>query len=342
MKLKDWAEKQGIAYLTAWRWFKAGDPRLVNAYQSSSGTIIVPDEADFLEQPMTNGNQAIDVMSLFLKKTVEFSKSNSSIEDFAAYILSNFSLKINHVSESPKYSKNKPKSEDIQRHFRQFIKPKGEKPKANMFVAEPEALDELVALDESKSEELKLIEIKNYKEEVLAAQLSESEASYLLDNLDAVSTLIKTSKPGPAEGLVSRTVDFNSTPQQINYIDSTDKPLGTFSLSNLNVNAGGFLPIYDSTFVTSNTSVMPAAALTATLSTSGMINAAANSLSAESYYTSKGDVLTNDEDNDCSADLWSPSKFKPTQKELISATKSFESAAPAAIRRRGRKPKVKL
>ncbi len=40
MKLSDWARRQGISYLTAWRWFKAG--RLpVPARQLPTGTILV-------------------------------------------------------------------------------------------------------------------------------------------------------------------------------------------------------------------------------------------------------------------------------------------------------------
>lgn len=146
MKLSDWAKKQGIAYLTAYRWFK--DKKLpVHAYQSESGTIIVQDDEETLsEQQMAGSNSNNgDVMSLFLKKTVEFSKNNATIEDFAAYIISNFTLKINYGPDSPKYSKNKPKAEDVQRHFQQFLKPKGEKPKPKMFVAEPETLDELLS-----------------------------------------------------------------------------------------------------------------------------------------------------------------------------------------------------
>jgi putative resolvase len=40
MKLSEWAERQGIHYMTAWRWWKAG--RLpVPAYQTPSGSIMV-------------------------------------------------------------------------------------------------------------------------------------------------------------------------------------------------------------------------------------------------------------------------------------------------------------
>lgn len=40
MKLSDWAKQQGIAYQTAWRWFKTGKLP-VKASQSPSGTILV-------------------------------------------------------------------------------------------------------------------------------------------------------------------------------------------------------------------------------------------------------------------------------------------------------------
>jgi putative resolvase len=42
MKLSDWAKKQGINYLTAYRWFKAG--HLKNAQQYPTGTIMIDDE----------------------------------------------------------------------------------------------------------------------------------------------------------------------------------------------------------------------------------------------------------------------------------------------------------
>jgi len=149
MKLADWAKKQGISYLTAYRWFKDGKLP-VDAYQSESGTIIVDDDDDKLERKMesnTINKNSDNVFGIVLKKVVEYSKNNSSIEDFAAYILSNFSLKVNPGSECPKYSKNKPKAEDIQRHFQQFI-PKGEKPKPNLYVADN--LDDLLREEATK------------------------------------------------------------------------------------------------------------------------------------------------------------------------------------------------
>ncbi len=52
MKLKVWAQKQGIAYLTAYRWFRAG--KIPNAVQFPSGTIIVQDPP----QPITNDDSS--------------------------------------------------------------------------------------------------------------------------------------------------------------------------------------------------------------------------------------------------------------------------------------------
>lgn len=45
MKLSDWARKQGISYLTAWRWFKAGKLP-VPAVQLPTGTILVQERVE--------------------------------------------------------------------------------------------------------------------------------------------------------------------------------------------------------------------------------------------------------------------------------------------------------
>jgi hypothetical protein len=229
MKLKDWADKQGISYLTAWRWFKAGDPRLANAYQSDSGTIIVPDEAESLE-PSMNSVQDSDIMSVILKKTVEFSKNQYPVEDFAAWILSNFTLKIKGA-EGPKYSRQKPKSEEVQKHFQQFLKPKGEKPKPNMFVAEPEALDDLVAkADDLTAQEL-VDEIHKVGVEV-GAPVNPTDAPEVTDLMKDLTSAMRTASlenlapigvttyDNVAEGVVARSVDL--TPQQLNYTGSNN------------------------------------------------------------------------------------------------------------------------
>lgn len=241
MKLKDWADKTGVKYLTAYRWFKAGTLP-VKAYQTDSGTIIVEDP-EFMEQNMSNETQMNDIMSLILKKTVELSKNNASIEDFAAYILSNFQLKLNNISDSPKYSKNKPKPEDVQKHFQQFLKPKGEKPKPNMFVAEPNTLDELVAqADDLTTQELvshinKIGDTGSLNFKPLNVSFndsglsgSSSDTPVIQDILKDLSAVfydknlnnIKMYDSMGAEGIVNRNV--NLTPQ--NYTESVNS---TFS-----------------------------------------------------------------------------------------------------------------
>lgn len=216
MKLKDWADKQGIAYLTAWRWFKAGDPRLVNAYQSESGTIIVPDDFEVMESEMSI-SQTNDVMSSVLKKTVEFSKNNASIEDFAAWILSNFSLRRNTVIEAPKYSRNKPKPEEVQKHFQKFMKPKGEKPKPNMFVAEPEALDDLFAKAENLTAQ-ELAEVEELMKDLSTVQTVSSPISGSIVTYGDIT-----------EGVVARSVDL--TPQSLDYTGSSDYAFGNLSIT---------------------------------------------------------------------------------------------------------------
>jgi hypothetical protein len=210
MKLKEWAEKAGVKYLTAYRWFKAGTLP-VKAYQTDSGTIIVEDNSQ--EQNMSNTSN--DAMSLFLKKTVEFSKNNATVEDFAAYIISNFQIKMNNSSEGPRYSRQKPKPEDVQKHFQQFI-PKGEKPKPNSFIMEPEAFQEL---------------------------LTNTPTSALVSTPDAGAEAM-----GSPEGTITRSVDLNTTPQPINYTGSNNLTFGSplSSVSTLTTGVMGLTP--DSAF----------------------------------------------------------------------------------------------
>jgi hypothetical protein len=234
MKLSDWAKKQGISYLTAYRWFKDGKLP-VEAYQSESGTIIVKDDAETSEQSMAGNNQSSDMMSLFLKKTVEFSKNNASVEDFAAYVLSNFSLKLNNSPDSPRYSRNKPKPEDIQKHFQQFLKPKGDKPKPNMFVTEPEVLDEIVLQDNDGA--LPTVVLNNVNgivsqvpgmqdliKDLSAAIAPASQFLGLNGNVTTYDSL------GNTESVVNRNVE---TPQSINYTGSTSSTLGSLNSSPL-------------------------------------------------------------------------------------------------------------
>ncbi len=98
MKLKDWSKKQGISYLTAYRWFKAGKLP-VKAYQSETGTIIVEESAFPSSSFISNDGNADNKEGFMFNSnkdiTVEILKKMSSLskEEFAYYILSNFELK---------------------------------------------------------------------------------------------------------------------------------------------------------------------------------------------------------------------------------------------------------
>lgn len=223
MKLTDWAKKQGISYLTAYRWFRDGKLP-VTAYQSDSGTIIVQDD-DISEQAMSNSPHN-DVMSAILKKTVEFSKNNGTVAEFAAYILSNFSLKFNHGPENPKYSRVKPKPEDIQNHFKQFIKPKGEKPKPNMFMADASDMDD--ALTESsiavlvdKADHLNPQQLIEEIRKIGGTSAQTKYNTIYSENIVLNSPSINPSgvfENAGAASIVSRNVDL--TPQQLDYTNS--------------------------------------------------------------------------------------------------------------------------
>lgn len=220
MKLADWARVNGLSYITAHRHFHAG--MIPNAHQLDSGTILV--EVETPEQNMV-GNSSNDAMSLFLKKTVEFSKSGASVEDFAAYVISNFSLKLASASEGPRYSRQKPKAEDVQKHFQQFI-PKGEKPQPNSFVLDEETFK---GIPSGAS-----VETRTDVNPELVKEFSQAvEHPTTPQGLTALSTPANAPTPGAAgamsaEGMVTRSVDLNTTPQTINYTGSNNP---TFSSS---------------------------------------------------------------------------------------------------------------
>ena len=237
MKLSNWAKKQGISYITAWRWFNEGKLP-VKAYRSDSGTIIVQDDTETSEQVMGN-SQSNDVMSMVLKKTVEYSKNSGTIEDFAAWMLSTFSLKLNSSNERPSYSRNKPKPEEVQKHFEQFLKPKGEKPKPSMFVAPPEVIEETAERQgwQSLSEEeinKNAAKVDTYKISTVnitdIPELSSSINEIFSEPLDSLSA-VQANNIG---GVVIRSVD--STPQ-LNYTGSTN---ATFNTNSLVSNNGNF------------------------------------------------------------------------------------------------------
>jgi len=244
MKLSKWAQKQGISYITAWRWFNE-NKLPVKAYRSDSGTIIVQDESEVLEQPM-NIQPPTDTMSLFLKKTVEFSKNNGSVEDFAAWVLSTFTLKLNNTSDSPKYSRVKPKPEEVQKHFQQFLKPKGEKPKPNFFVSSEETLEKIAEIDGSKDEEAKLaesLELLGDSNFLTTDDFSEFSMSY------PEVTVYDNSNNIGIEGVVTG-VDL--TPQQqLNYTGSANYSFNTgFNPNTTTYYSNTIMPTNDGVTVT--------------------------------------------------------------------------------------------
>jgi hypothetical protein len=280
MKLKDWADKTGIKYLTAYRWFKAGTLP-VEAYQTSSGTIIVQDESETTEKPMNSPQP--DVMSIILKKTVELSKANGTIEDFAAFVLTNFTLKPIINSDAPRYSRNKPRSEDIQNHFKQFIKPKGEKPKPNMFMATEEVIDDLVSKQNFADKNLKDLgedsldfftmldaskidashnfgemvdEIHKRSEEVLPAAKAfvapEKTTGFIkYGDMNPFNGQTLFSCNNVTKGVEGSIPNVDVTPQQLNYTGSTNTAFdttscsvtsGAYSSDSLPIRLGSFLP----------------------------------------------------------------------------------------------------
>ena len=86
IKLSQYAKNIGISYSTAYRWFK-NKTLPAPAIQTSTGTILVDDSQMSFQEPPQN-----TTASVFLNCAAEFSQNNASIEDFATYIATNFSL----------------------------------------------------------------------------------------------------------------------------------------------------------------------------------------------------------------------------------------------------------
>lgn len=324
IKLKEYCDRNSISYITGYRWFK--DKHIPGAYQTPSGTILIPDDYDCAKSVVESSPSSI---SEFIAKTIEFSNNGASIGDFASYILSNFSIKFTSEQEVPKYSKNKPKSEDIQKHFQQFMK-KGEKPKANVYLeaADNETIDDLVAkADSLTAQELmeQIHEIGEHDGDSAVAP-SAPELNDLLKALAPNSVNLTNPKVygdiGQTEGLVSRTVDFNSTPQQINYTSSTDQTFGVV-YNNTGTLASGANLDWSGTAVTTNTFFYanPETTLTNNVNTVGGLTL--------------GDLNWGDAASS-PAVFPTATAFQPTQKELTSAklVKTVESLP----RRQGRKP----
>jgi hypothetical protein len=121
IKLQEYCERRGISQSTGLRWFKEG--LIPGAFQAAANKAVFIDETE-MEFPMSENN----AMSHFLRKTVEFAKNNATVEDFAAYVVANFSLKFSATSEEkPQYSKNKPSSTKIQGDILRTLLPLQEK-----------------------------------------------------------------------------------------------------------------------------------------------------------------------------------------------------------------------
>jgi hypothetical protein len=302
IKLSEWADRHNLSYITANRHFHAG--LIPGAVQLDSGTILVEDTS---EQPMTTNASSNDAMSLFLKKTVEFSKNDASVEDFAAFVISNFKLQLNNVNEGPKYSKNRPKPEEVQKHFQQFLpdKEKAEQLKAMKNLLKDQTLKKdaapfIAAFNEEPSTFDRVVD-------TVSDELSdELTMGAILSDMAPKSSAVHVYGPQTtAEGLVTRSVDLDTTPQQINYTGST----------NLAFNSSNFVPsnISVSAFCNDIGGAFPIATF-------------------DSPYQADGTLSS----------IFLASSFQPTQKELLSAVKVIEVAETEdAPRKRGRKPTFK-
>jgi hypothetical protein len=99
MKLSDFCDSRGIAYITGYRWFKEGKmPENVHAYQAPSGMILIDEIA--LENNIGTVQTATftqnEPLSVFLNGVAEHTKNNATIKQFAGYVLSNFRLELNN------------------------------------------------------------------------------------------------------------------------------------------------------------------------------------------------------------------------------------------------------
>lgn len=225
IKLSDYCKKNGISYITGYRWFKDGKLP-VKATQTDSGTILVEDDSTPTPSaPVVDS--ATDAASLFLKKTLEYSKNNSSIEDFAAYIFSNFKLKL-YTQDGPlppKYTKIKPKSEDVQDHFKKILNNTSatkEKPAPNMYIPDPKTWESISGDSLSKLEST----INNGETNVLQSNYS----TLLTNNIHngGVQSNLLAAMGGGSFGASG--VSFCATPAP----DSFGDPSGTYGELGLN------------------------------------------------------------------------------------------------------------
>jgi len=159
IKLADWCKKNGINYLTGYRWFKNGKLP-VNGYQTPSGTILVDDSDPFekIEEVVAEtGNDS--AVTQLVKKAFDLSKSGAPIEDLATYVISNFKLeKQDEPAPVSRRGKMKPTAEMTQSHFKNYMKSAQPKPEPQMFIPNEE---ELAIINSEKAALPNLSEVKD-------------------------------------------------------------------------------------------------------------------------------------------------------------------------------------
>ena len=74
MKLSDYAKKTGVAYITAYRWFKAGQ---IKGYQTETGTIIV-----------TEQDEAVTPLKVAIYARVSSSENKTNLDSQADRLIS--------------------------------------------------------------------------------------------------------------------------------------------------------------------------------------------------------------------------------------------------------------
>jgi hypothetical protein len=202
IKLKDYCKKNSISYITGYRWFKAGN--LPGATQTESGTILVDDDFGIAKEQIQN-----DSLSFLLKKVVEFSKNNSTIEDFAAYMLNTFDLKIKETVDDPLYTRKLPDSETVQAHFRKFIPDKAKPQPCN---ATFDAVDELVdsASTLSKRELVDRIKMISEQPENSVEIIDTSNVTFNLDCPSELQNRVKTYDPLHSDSYAFRRYEDNT------------------------------------------------------------------------------------------------------------------------------------
>ncbi len=170
MKLSDWARENNVAYLSAYRMFKDGKLP-VKAFQDVKGMIYIGDAPQSFNESEEIMNNP-EVMSEFLKKSFEFTRNNSSIEDFACYVLSNFKLSSIPFSKKEEVKINSA----TQNHYKEYLNPYNSrlKPTPNMYVfSEEETVEgkvlngefETIQHSPSKEETHFLTHLNSFKKE---------------------------------------------------------------------------------------------------------------------------------------------------------------------------------